>query len=296
MKVMFRLCQLLILLGLMSTAIFAKGVAVKIEQTAASQDETGTATYFFDQDNMKMEFKGAQEHSIVVFLGKESELAFADLIKGTKTIITKDDLQKIKSMSDQAKSMQNQYMQNMPKEYLDAMKKAQEKLKDLPEDQRKLAEKYMQMPKIPGEEAPESKTIYKLVDGSVSFNNWNCKKYEGSKNGLKKEEVLTASFNELGLSSSDFQVFDKFGEFVGNMGEEIGAKMAATFKVGSEAWEKEHGYSGVPVKTVEYQNNQVVGTSVITEVTRRGFTPADFVLPDNLRLEKPFDKMPNMKK
>lgn len=296
MKITLKICLLLALSGLMSASLFAKGVAMKIEQTGANPGENGTATYLFDRDNMKMEFKGAKEHTIVVFLGQESKLMFADLIKGTKTVITKDDLQKIKAMSNQAKSMQNQYMQNMPKEYLEAMKKAREKLKDLPEDQRKLAEKYMKMPKGPGEEAPDSKLTYKLVDGSVSFKNWNCKKYVGLKNKQKTEEVLTAGFSELGLSSGDFQVFDKFGEFIGNLGEDMGAKMAATFKIGSDEWEKKHGYSGVPVKTVEYQNNQVVSTSVFNEVTRLGFTKADFTLPDNLRSEKLFDKMPKMGK
>ncbi len=288
MKAIVNLCLLLAISGLTSASLFAEGVAVKVEQTGVNPDENSAATYLFDRDNMKMEFKGANEHNIVIFFGKESKLVFADLKEGVKTEITQADLQKINTVGKQVQPMQDQY--------LDAMKQVREKLRGLPEDQRKLAEQYMQLPQMSDQETPAANTTYKLVDDNVLFNNWHCKKYEGYKNGQKTKVVLTADYRELGISADDFKVLDKFAEFIENLGDDLVKKMSANFKVGSADWEKKKGYSGVPVKTEVYEHGQAAGVSITQEIAPKDFSEADFTLPENLKLENLFDKLPKFGK
>jgi len=91
------------------------------------------------------------------------------------------------------------------------------------------------------------KTTYKKVAAGEKVNQWSCAKYEGYREDKKVNEIWTTDWKSLGLTPEAFKVMKDLGEFFENLAKE----MAANFdKIGSEEWEKEQGYTGIPVKTL----------------------------------------------
>lgn len=273
---------------LLSVPAWANGVMIKIDERGQRPDENETVTMLLGEENLKIEAKSPTTHNVVIFMGKESRMLVADLLKRTYMEITQADLQQIKSMHQQAMGQNEQMMKNMSPEIQARMKEAMEQLKNLPPEQQEMAKKYMNLPTVTPEEP--LKTTYKLIDAGATYNNWRCRKYEGYRADQKVEEVLATDFSELGVSKSDFQVFRRMSEFFESLGD-MAAKVAPKFNIGSEEWEKEQGYRGIPVKTVTFTGGKPASTTVVREVLKQQFSGEEFRLPDGLILEKPFEKM-----
>ncbi len=274
---------------LLSLPVWANGVMVIIEESGPTPEEKESVTILLGPENLKMEAKSPTTHHVVIFMGKESRMLVADLLKRTYMEITEADLQKMKSMHQQAMGQYDQMMKNMSPEIQARMKEAMEQLKNLPPEQQEMAKKYMNLPT----ETPQEplKTVYKLVDAGATYNNWRCRKYEGYVAEEKVEEVLAVDFSELGVSQSDFQVFRRMSEFFGSLGD-MAEEMAPKFNVGSEEWEKEQGYRGIPVKTVTFDQGKPVSTTMVKEVRKQPLRGDEFRLPEGLTRENPLEGMP----
>ena len=81
----------------------------------------------------------------------------------------------------------------------------------------------------------------------------------------------------MGLSDSDFGVMDHMAKFMESMPGGSGEMF--TMKPGSAEWEQEHGYQGVPVKTVRYEYGQTVSIEKVKEVKRSSFDSDVFNVP-----------------
>jgi hypothetical protein len=127
--------------------------------------------------------------------------------------------------------------------------------------------------------AQPAKTVFKKVASGVKVNKWKCDKYEGYLGGQLTEEVWTTSWKNLGIGQKDFRVMQHMGEFM----SELSPDAKSHFNVGSDEWEKEKGYSGIPVRTIFYSMGKKVFQTELKDVKKQKINSSLFELPKGLK-------------
>src|SRR5262249_49519099 len=205
---------------------------------------------------MRMEFAGATPRGsqVIVFHGSRQVMMMIDDANKHYSEITKADLDALSGMMAQ--------MQDM--------------LKNMPPEQRAQMEAMMKgrgaggRAGAPGGAAP-SKTQYTRV-GTDTVGKWKCDKYEGTKDGQKTSELCTVDPKALGFSMADFGVTKDMAAFFEKL---MPADAAQMFRLGTP---EEAGFSGVPVRTVNYIGGQTV-TQELTDIKRQAFADTLFQAP-----------------
>ena len=163
-----------------------------------------------------------------------------------------------------------------------AMSQMQEAMKNMPPEQRARMEAIMKGRMGGAGAAAPAKPVYRKV-GTDKVGKWACDKYEGTTNGQKTSELCTVDPKVLGLNTADFAVTREFAEFFAKL---IPAGAAQAFRVGSA---EDQGFSGVPVRSVFYNNGQPMITSEITDIHHQAFTDATFQPPAGFqKTDSPF--------
>jgi hypothetical protein len=167
-------------------------------------------------------------------------------------------------------------------------------MKNLPPEQRQMMEKMMQGRGMPAmQPAGATKIVYKKAASSEKVNQWACAKYEGYREAEKVKDVWTTDWKSFGLTAENFKLMQDLSEFF----KDFAKDMAASFdQIGSEEWEKEQGYTGIPVKTLSYANGKLRDATEVTEVKQESLAATLFDLPPGLtKKEMPFKQMPPMR-
>lgn len=220
--------------------LHAQGVVMVQEETR--DGKTSTNQIQMDASHMRMESHASGRHSAFVFDAPAKVARILNLEQQTYVEI------------DQAQ------MQQM-RQQMTAM---QEKLKNLPPQQREMFEQMMRG--RGGMGAPPPPPEYKQT-GADKVGAWPCTKYEAYTAGRKTAEICAADPGVFGLSASDFAVATQLGEFVRSMVPEMGDQ---TVMFGAAS---EQGFSGVPVRRTTFVDGKVTATSEIKEF-RRAPVPA----------------------
>ncbi len=197
------------------------------------------------------------ENEIIIYHQDKDIFWAIDNKEKTYTEMTRADMKAMKSRMDEA------------------MKQMQAQMKDMPPEQRQMMEQMMQgrMPSQP------VKTTFKKVQSKIKVNRWVTDKYEGHRDGSLRKEVWSADMAELGLDNESLQVMTGLSDFFG----EISPKSNAVLKPGSKEWEKERGYAGIPVKSIDYRNGQKTGVREIKEIIKVDFPSSLFELPEGYK-------------
>ena len=145
----------------------------------------------------------------------------------------------------------------------------------MPPEQRAMVEQMMKGKAMPAR--PEKK-VFKKVASGVKAGKWRCDRYEGYRGGQLIEEVCTTSWKDLGIDQKDFHVMERMGEFM----NELSPDAASNFNFGSEDWEANHGYPGVPVRTISYSMGKKVSQTEIQEIKKQKIDSSLFELPKGL--------------
>jgi hypothetical protein len=250
----------ILLLALCMTSAEA-GVVITTKDTSFDEPrDSGTSTAYIGENGMRAESRSGGEDNTVIFRSDKEVLWVINAADKSYTEMTKNDVRKIKGQMDEA------------------MRMMQEQMKNLPPEQRAMMEKMMKGNTMPAQ--PE-KTVFKKVTSGVMVNTWKCDKYEGYRGGQLTEEVWTASWEDLGIEQNDFRVMQSMGEFV----SELSPDAASHFNVGSDEWEKEQGYPGVPVRTISYSMGEKVFQTEIQDIKRQEVDSSLFELPKGLSRE-----------
>jgi hypothetical protein len=273
-----------VLLGaLFALAIWASSLAagtgvviVTTHATAGRPEDKMTNKTYVDSDRMRMEAQAMGGTQIVIFRQDKGLFWIIDQKSKTYMEMTKQDFQQMKAKMNEAKAMMDAQMKNMPPE------------------QRQMMEKMMQGRGMPAAQpAGTIKTAYKKTAAGEKVNQWVCAKYEGYREDKKVKEVWTTDWKSLGLTAESFKVMKDLSEFF----EDFAKDMASSFdKIGSEEWEKEQGYAGIPVKTLSYTDGKLRSATEVTEVKQESLPAALFNLPAGLtKKEMPLKQMPPMR-
>ncbi len=259
---------------MLSASVFAKGVKISLQTKNADGKVIGNITLVFDQDHMRIDSEEDGEQTRLIFNAAEKKLMICDMNKKTMTEMTEVDVAELSAQMKKAKDMMNS------PEVAEAMKKAREALKDLPEDQRAVAEQYMKGMGMADDEADEQEPFFEKA-GTETVNGKKCTKFVKKSGGKIESEVWVADYAAFGLSKSDFAVYEKMDKFLEQLNTTQEDGMADMFKL--KYGESGEEAAGIPIKGIDYDDQ--VRIYEVTEVTRVATQPSDFAPP------KGFQKM-----
>lgn len=199
---------------------------------------------------------------LTIFRGDKKVLWTADLVRKTYTEMTDAD------------------MKAMGEELNKAMTQLQDKLKDLPPEQRAAVEAMMS--KHPAmHEAP--KPTVKATGKSKTVNGWPCKEYTSTSESAVMEVWATDPKN-VNLGPSDLAAFKEFAEFMKQMLPGMGAVEGFIKDFDKPA---EGQVPGVPVLTISRnEKGEATFRSELVKVTKGSITASKFELPEGLTKEK----------
>jgi hypothetical protein len=247
---------------LLSTSAFA-GVKLTIENTAASTSQTRTDTILLDRDRMSM-------------------------TTGEGRMIFRDDQKTVWVLSDKRHGyveITPQTMHQAQAAMEQAIKKLQEQMKSMPEDQRKKLEAMMEAElgqTASGQKAAESSVIYRKLGKSMTVRGWSCEMVERLVNGKKQADLCVARLDQVGLTPDDVKVFEDFFIFVR---QAMPASHDRTSLIDFEDLRKAVGYAAIPLDVTTYADGKVVSHGVIKAIERSEIPPETFEIPAGYQKE-----------
>jgi hypothetical protein len=259
-----RISNLLFTLMILIFFCVSLNAGVYIESTNKfSDDNVETAKIYIEKDRIRAESSGTEDNMITIFREDKGLFWVVNLDKKTYSELTKEDLEKLKKQMD------------------DAFKQMEEQFKNMPPEQRKMMEKMMPEQARKAMDRP-IKAEYKKKSSGEKVNKWTCSHYEGYVEGKKTSDLWTTDFKKLGIDASDLTGLNAMGKFF----EVITKDIEELYMIGSEHYEKEGGFSGMPVKIIDYENGSVVQTMEMQKIDSKSFDAAIFELPSGLKKEK----------
>jgi hypothetical protein len=195
-----------------------------------------------------------------VFDGAKQAMYVIDDSKKTYSEITKDDLDKLAAQMQQMQQQMQGAMANVPPE------------------QRAQIEAMMRGRGgrgMPGAPAPAAKPTYKKT-GTDKVGKWTCDKYEGYQGEKKTSEVCTVAPSALGLSESDFAVGKDFAKFFSSFSDMMPQRQEV-FSLGTL---EDHGFVGIPIRTINYgADGSVTGSMEWTDINHQNIPDSTFAPP-----------------
>jgi hypothetical protein len=244
--------SIFVLLFLFST-VFA-GVYIEGKDTQKMQKEKNETKIYVDKNRLRVETSGDDNDMVIIFREDKNLFWMVDMSKKEYREMTKDDVKQMKAKIDEG------------------MKQIEEQMKNMPPEQRKMMEKmmpaHMNIKKI-------ERPIFTKKETGVMVKKWSCAHYVGEVNGQKKQEVWTTDWNQLGISSDELMVFRDMGQFFSSLAPD----MTDVFRIGDKEWEKNGGFAGMPVKSIDFEEGKMTSEFEITEISKKEFSAALFDVP-----------------
>lgn len=256
------LAFILIIYPAANAGVYISGTESRIEKNAGNE-----VKLYVEKDRIRMETKFADQAVAIVFRQDKDLLWMIDNKKMEYRQMTREDVKKLKSKMD------------------DGMALMQEKMKSLsPEQQKMMAQ---MMPANMPVQKIES-IMYTPAASGIMINSWTCTHYIGSVKDQKKQEIWATGWDQVNINSEDLQALGAMADFF----TALAPQMTNMFSIGRE----NAGFSGMPVRTLNYDNDRIISDFQIKEISKKQFDKSLFEIPDNFSL-KPIDPegMFNMK-
>jgi hypothetical protein len=248
----FLVSTIFVLLFLFST-LFA-GVYIEGKDTQKIQNERIDTKIYVDNNRLRVETGGDDKNIVIIFREDKNLFWMVDMSKKEYREMTKEDVKQMKAKIDEG------------------MKQIEEQMKNLPPEQRKMMEQmmpaHMNIKKI-------ERPVFTKKDTDIMIKNWNCAHYVGEVNGQKRQEVWTTDWDQLGIAADELKVFRDMGQFFSSLAPD----MTDVFKIGDKEWEKNGGFAGMPVKSINFEEGKISSEFEITEISKKDFSASLFDVP-----------------
>ena len=228
----------------------------------------------------------ADVEGMMIFDATKQVLRMIDTNAKEVREITKKDLEAMRSMAGEGMANPEQ-MAEATKMMTEARQQALESIKDLPEEERELAEQMInqRLPAPPG--APGSKRTFVPMDKTDTINGFKCKGYTVKKGETVLGELWTAGLDDLGISEKDVAVIGKMREFFASAleGMPFMADARAEFGVLDP---KSDSFIGFPVRQIDLEGGEKETTDLVSIdkgvdskifETGKDFKKVDFMKP-----------------
>lgn len=255
MHILTRAAAALAVAGFCASPLHAAEGVLIVERTVAG-DTTRTSQMQIERERMRAEMTAPSGGTqIVIFDGPQQVMRMISVDRKTYTEMTKADADRMGAQVGAA------------------MAGMKEKLASLPPEQR--AKMEAMMARVGGAGAMmggAAKPEYRRA-GTDKAGKWTCDKYEGFRNGEKISEVCTVDPKALGLTMADFEISKQVAAFFEKMLPQAADQI---FAMGTP---EAQGFSGVPVRRINYSGGKVQSTSELTDVRRQTFPDSSYDVP-----------------
>lgn len=250
----FKLLTLTIFVLLFLFSTVSAGVYIEGKDTQKMQNEKSETKIYVDKNRLRVETGGDDKNIVIIFREDKNLFWMVDMSKKEYREMTKDDVKQMKAKMDEG------------------MKQIEEQMKNMPPEQRKMMEKmmpaHMNIKKI-------ERPVFTKKETSIMVKKWSCAHYVGEVNGQKKQEVWTTDWSQLGISPDELKVFRDMGQFFSSLAPD----MTDVFRIGDKEWEKNGGFAGMPVKSINFEEGKISSEFQITEITKKDLSAALFDVP-----------------
>ncbi|RMG62382.1 MAG: hypothetical protein D6715_12290 [Calditrichaeota bacterium] len=239
------------------------GKVIKVTEKDLVEGKVEYITIYLNKNQVRVDTKGEDQNFSAIYSATDDRFVMINHSRKAYAVLTRED---VDQMARQMKSTMDQVMAQM-----------QEQLKNLPPEQRQMAEEMMkkQMPGQNAEEEAASKKEYKKIASGVLVGQWKTAHYEVYQDDVKEEEVWTVSPDKVGIQEDDFSVFMKMQKFFEAM---VPAGERGKASQGFLSGEEFKTY-GLPIKTVSFDRGKATSESVVQSIEDRSLTNALFQPP-----------------
>jgi hypothetical protein len=242
-------------LALLAAPIFAgEGVIVLQQHEDLQRGAVSNQKMYIEQDKVAIESDGPEGRTGFVYLAGPGLLRIIDHKSQSYREMTEQEIE--------------QLMGGVQEQFSQVQKQMAEQMKNMTPEQRAMMEKMMggrmaKMGGMPGAVQVE-KTTYRRGDGSTEIGGRSCDWYEGFKSEKLVSLVCATDYSTFDLRPSDFTVFQRLASFIAK----LAPQMADQIKFGSEDWESNGGFPGVPLEQKSFQDGRPVDVSTLKSVER----------------------------
>jgi hypothetical protein len=237
------------------------GVRVESESKDLVDGQSTQHVMLVDSERLRMDMNRAGSSTSVLFLTDG----------GNRLVMLDRDKKQYRVLDEPTAKQMSAQMQS-------SMAMMQEKMKDIPPEQRAMMEKMMKgrMGAMPA--AAARSPIAYTAKGSSTANGFACTMYDGTRDGQKATELCAALPGQLKLSPADMGVLDKLREFTKTL---VGpfANMAGVTEI------TDAGVQGFPVTQTTFRDGKPVTRHDVKVMQRASFTDADFSLGGATKVE-----------
>ena len=243
----------ILLLGLGLATVASADVTIRMKETrnpGAKKPEVSTGSMMFNANCLASRWD-AKDRNRMIFRGD----------KGLLWII--DDAKKSYQEVDKAT------IDQMAEQMAGARSRMQERLAQLPPEQRAQAEAMMKK----YNSAPNTSRVdYRKMGQTRVINGQLCTLYDHYSGKELEAHLWVAPYSALRLSPSDGAVFQKMGEFTEKLTTSIGGSR-------KQDYIPMHELGGIPLFTQNVSNGKVTAESQVESVSRAPILPGSFDLP-----------------
>jgi hypothetical protein len=256
----------------MTTAAWA-GTVVVAETWAYDQySESGTATLFFGENKLRVEFAGKEGTEQAIFDVENPSEPVIWMIDATAQTYTKMDLKTLKKEQDQIQQMIEQF------ENYTAKLSAEEKAEIAKQYKKQLR----QADDLLKYEERMKKTTYQKIAGGEKVGTWTCDHLKGMFNKEMRKEVWVAPWKEVGLEPADVAVLVSVANAF--KGWSVGETLPF---VGQKVEGSDSPIDGLPVKAIYYEDGNKIVREEVKEIRKEDLAPGLFTIPEGFTEKEP---------
>ncbi|MEA2824115.1 MAG: hypothetical protein QOF03_597 [Alphaproteobacteria bacterium] len=248
------------------------GVVVTSNQTNLDTKKVDPTTVYIDTDRMKL----VNADNIMIFRGDLNRVWMIEPQKKSYMEWTPETMQQ---MAGQVAGASAQMAA--------AMAQMQAEMAKLPPEQRAQMEAMMAgrggLAGLAGGRggAPAAPQVsYTRAGGSKTVAGWSCDQYRKTVNGQQEEDLCIARIAATGFSQADFQVFERFSNFMSPIMSQPSVPKSDIMN-----WtdmNKAIGFQGVPLDTVMYSGGRPNMQQTVNKAERTAIPASTYELPTGL--------------
>ena len=251
----------LIVLTMSAAPAFAQGVLITQKTTTGAKTTTNLVQLEPTRMRAEMSGEAGATKQAMMFDGTQQVMRMVDYDKKSYSEMTKADADRIGAQMQ------------------DAMGQLQTQMANMPPAQRAQMEAMMRG-RLGGMMQP-SKPEYRRA-GTDKVGKWTCDKYEEFKDNVKVSEVCTVEPRALGLTPADLEVTKQMAQFFQKL---MPQNLGKLFAIGDPTVQ---GFSGVPIRTISFNNGQVQSTNELVDISRQAFPASSYEAPPGFQKTEMF--------
>lgn len=196
----------------------------------------------------------------------------------TSTMIFRGDLDLIWIINEGKKSyieMDKKTMDAMGQQMSLAMKQMEERMAQMPPEQRKMMENMMKG-RVP-QAHKYAKTTVKKRGKRDKINGYRCRWYDVLRDGRRIREMCVSKLKDIGIKKKTFDVFKDMARFYSGLFESM--KSNPMFRMEENPFEEFEKMDGYPILTRKYKGAVIVGETAFKAVEHKRFKKSLFKVP-----------------